>query len=159
MTDPLDALLPATTASPEATLALGEALAAHLGPGDVVALYGDLGAGKTHLVKGLARGLGADADEVTSPTFTLVQTYEGRAPLIHLDLYRLEREAELDALGLDELLGTDAVAAVEWPERAEAWLPPATLRLRLTHAPDGTRRVERLAAAPEAAPASMGFAP
>ena len=79
-------------------------------------LHGDLGAGKTAFVRGLARGLGADPDEVSSPTFTLVQEYRGRITLFHVDLYRLE-EQEVDDLGLEELILGDGVVAIEWAER------------------------------------------
>lgn len=139
---PFGALLPAETDGPDATLDLGRRLAAHLQPGDVVALHGDLGAGKTHLAKGLAAGLGADPDTVTSPTFTIVQEYATDPPLLHLDLYRIESPRELDGLGLDELLGGDAVALVEWPDRAAGRLPPGTVHLRLTHLGGDRRRVE-----------------
>lgn len=104
------------TESEEQTAAAGERLAADLKPGDVVLLFGDLGAGKTAFVRGLARGLGASGDEVSSPTFTLVQEYTGRIQLFHVDLYRLE-PGEVDDLGLDELVGGDGVVAIEWAER------------------------------------------
>ena len=136
-----DALLPAETASARETLALGRRLAERLEPGDVVALQGDLGAGKTHLAKGIAAGLGLDPDAVTSPTFTVVQEH-GDGALLHLDLYRIEAEAELDRLGLGELLDGDAVALVEWPERGGAWLPERTVWVRLTHLGGDRRRVE-----------------
>lgn len=140
--DPWATLLPARTASPEETEALGRRLAEALEPGEVVALYGDLGAGKTCLVRGLAAGLGADPEGVTSPTFTLVQTYAGRVPVHHLDVYRIESEAALDALGLEELLDSeDAVALVEWPERMEDRLPRHVRRLRLTHVGRAGREV------------------
>jgi tRNA threonylcarbamoyladenosine biosynthesis protein TsaE len=134
-------LLPAETASPAETEALGAALAAALAPGDVVALYGDLGAGKTHLAKGVAAGLGLDPDDVTSPTFTIAQEHDG---LLHVDLYRVELPEHLARLGLDEWLSADAVVLVEWPERAEAWLPPDSVRLRLTHLGGDRRRIELL---------------
>ena len=140
---PLYALLPAETASPEETLALGERLAAHLAPGDVLALYGDLGAGKTHLVKGLARGLGADPEDVSSPTFTLVNEYATDPPLHHLDVYRIERLSELEEIGVEELLHGDGLCVVEWPERMEPMLPPGTLRVRLLHLDGDRRRVEK----------------
>ena len=136
-----DALLPAQTESADETLALGRRLATLLEPGDVVALRGDLGAGKTHLAKGIAAGLGLDPDAVTSPTFTIVQEHGGGA-LLHLDLYRIESDDELARLGLDEMLDGDAVALVEWPERGGAWLPPRTVWLRLTHLGGDRRRVE-----------------
>lgn len=104
------------TSSEEETSAAGERLAASLQPGDVVLLYGDLGAGKTAFVRGLARGLGAPPEDVSSPTFTIVQEYHGRATLYHVDLYRLE-PAEVDDLGLDELVCGDGIVAIEWAER------------------------------------------
>jgi tRNA threonylcarbamoyladenosine biosynthesis protein TsaE len=105
------------TSSEEETGAAGERLAAALAPGDVVLLYGALGAGKTAFVRGLARGIGADPADVSSPTFTLVQEYTGgRATLYHVDLYRLD-PAEVDDLGLDELVAGDGVVAIEWAER------------------------------------------
>ena len=104
------------TDTEEETSAAGEGLAARIGPGDVVLLYGDLGAGKTAFVRGLARGLGASPDDVSSPTFTLVQEYHGRVTLHHVDLYRL-KPIEVDDLGLDELTSGPVVVAVEWAER------------------------------------------
>jgi len=105
------------TAGEDETSAAGERLAHSLSPGDTVFLYGQLGAGKTAFVRGIARGLGANADEVSSPTFTLIQEYTGtRAKLYHVDLYRLA-PAEIDDLGLDELLAGDGIVAIEWAER------------------------------------------
>lgn len=145
MTDPFDSLLPAATSGADETVALGRRLAERLEPGDVLALQGDLGAGKTHLAKGIAAGLGLDPAAVTSPTFTIVQEHDGgRLPLLHLDLYRVETEGELARLGLDELLDGDAVALVEWPERGHGWLPENTVWLRLTHDGGDRRRVERV---------------
>jgi tRNA threonylcarbamoyladenosine biosynthesis protein TsaE len=106
-----------TTKSEHGTFALGAALGSTLTAGTFVLLHGDLGAGKTAFVRGLARGLGAAADEVSSPTFTIIQEYAGRtATLYHVDLYRLE-PAEVDDLGLDELVSGDGVVAIEWAER------------------------------------------
>lgn len=104
------------SASEAETSAAGERLGASMEPGAVILLYGDLGAGKTAFVRGLARGLGAADDEVTSPTFTIVQEYPGRLTLYHVDLYRLE-EREVDDLGLEELVLGDGVVAIEWAER------------------------------------------
>ena len=107
---------PLLTNSEEETSAAGERLSDALQAGDVVLLYGDLGAGKTAFVRGLARGLGAPPDDVSSPTFTIVQEYRGRIPLYHVDLYRLE-PAEIADLGLEELVCGDGVVAIEWADR------------------------------------------
>jgi len=105
------------TASEEETVGAGEQLGASLQPGDVVLLTGQLGAGKTAFVRGLARGVGAAPDDVSSPTFTLIQEYRGgRATLHHVDLYRLQA-AEVADLGLDELVSGDGIVAIEWAER------------------------------------------
>ena len=105
------------SASEDDTRAIAVTLAAELTAGSVLLLSGDLGAGKTAFVRGLAAGLGISSDEVTSPTFTLVHEYRGgRLPLIHVDLYRLDR-ADLDDIGLDEDLAARGVVAIEWAER------------------------------------------
>jgi tRNA threonylcarbamoyladenosine biosynthesis protein TsaE len=105
------------TAGEEETVAAGERFARTLTSGAVVLLYGQLGAGKTAFVRGLAAGLGAAADEVSSPTFTIIQEYAGRAAtLYHVDLYRLE-PAEVDDLGLDELVAGEGIVAIEWADR------------------------------------------
>jgi tRNA threonylcarbamoyladenosine biosynthesis protein TsaE len=106
--------------------AFGERWAADLKGGEIFALTGVLGAGKTQLVKGLARGLGYRG-EVTSPTFTLVNEYVGgRLPLIHIDLYRIDSEAEAVAFGIEEYLPSRGVTVVEWPEKIAGLLPPST---------------------------------
>jgi tRNA threonylcarbamoyladenosine biosynthesis protein TsaE len=106
------------TASEAETIAAGERFARSLPKGAVLLLYGQLGAGKTAFVRGLARGLGANPDDVSSPTFTLIQEYRvGAEPILyHVDLYRLN-PAEVDDLGLDDLMDEDAVMAIEWAER------------------------------------------
>jgi tRNA threonylcarbamoyladenosine biosynthesis protein TsaE len=105
-----------TTNSEQETFALGERLARTLQPGTFVLLHGDLGAGKTAFVRGMAEGLGADPGEVSSPTFVLAQHYKGRVPLTHVDLYRLDKGAAVDDLGLEEM-ASGAVVAIEWAER------------------------------------------
>jgi tRNA threonylcarbamoyladenosine biosynthesis protein TsaE len=105
-----------TTHSEQETYALGETVAAALQPGTFVLLHGDLGAGKTAFVRGMAAGLGASPDAVSSPTFVLIQHYKGRTPLVHVDLYRLDTAAAVDDLGLEEL-AEGAVVAIEWAER------------------------------------------
>jgi len=120
------------------TESAGESLGRALAPGDVVLLFGDLGAGKTAFVRGMARGIGANAEEVSSPTFTIVQEYSGpSAALYHVDLYRLE-PAEIDDLGLDELVSGDGIVAIEWAER---WTgrPDDVTEVRLEHRGDDRR--------------------
>jgi tRNA threonylcarbamoyladenosine biosynthesis protein TsaE len=122
-------------ADAEATRAAGVALGRALRGGDVVALIGELGAGKTTLVVGVVDGAGGDVGAVASPTFALVNQYGGRLPIAHVDLYRLERERELDELGLDELWGAPPFAAlVEWADRFADRLPPDHLAVTLAHA-------------------------
>lgn len=114
-----------TSNSEDDTRAIAAALAPTLAAGAVILLFGDLGAGKTAFVRGLAEGLGVDPDDVTSPTFTLVHEYRrGRLPLIHVDLYRLDR-AELDEIGLDQDLAVKGITAVEWAERLVRSYPDA----------------------------------
>jgi tRNA threonylcarbamoyladenosine biosynthesis protein TsaE len=119
-----------------ATERLGRALGARLRAGDVVALSGTLGAGKTTLARGVLRGLGFEG-EVASPTFPIVQTYDTVPPLWHVDLYRIERDDELEELGLDEAR-LDAAMLIEWPERLPRLWGDA-LRLSLDIRPDGAR--------------------
>lgn len=117
-----------------ATEGLGATLAKNLAPGDCVALYGDLGAGKTTLTRAVLRALGV-TEEVPSPTFTLVQDYEtARLPVRHFDLYRLESPEELYELGLDDAL-SDGAALIEWPENAGPHLPEDALCIHLDGAP------------------------
>jgi tRNA threonylcarbamoyladenosine biosynthesis protein TsaE len=123
---------------PQSTEAFGARLAAALRPGDVVALSGDLGAGKTTLARGILRGLGFEG-EVSSPTFPIVQPYEELAlPVWHVDLYRIEKPAELEELALEEAL-QDGALLIEWPERLGASLWPHALRLTLQRDGEGAR--------------------
>jgi tRNA threonylcarbamoyladenosine biosynthesis protein TsaE len=116
----------------EDTRSVGRGLAADLRAGDCILLEGSLGAGKTEFARGLAEGLGVSPDEVRSPTFTLVNIYTGRLPVYHIDLYRIEKAPELRELGLEEVLGTDGVAIVEWPDRLGSYMPKRALTVRLT---------------------------
>ena len=131
------------TGSAAATEALGEALAAALEVGDVVVLSGPLGAGKTRLVAGVARGLGCAA-RVRSPSFTLINEYRGRIRLVHLDLYRLETD-DADGLGLDEQLERGAIVA-EWGEKLPAWLRAEALAIELEVGAGDARRLSARAA-------------
>ena len=122
------------------TAAAGETFARALRAGDVVLLYGDLGAGKTAFVRGVARGLGADPDDVSSPTFTIVQEYAGaHATLYHVDLYRLE-PAEVDDLGLEDLISADGIVAIEWAERWPG-RPDDVHEVRIQASPDDIRTI------------------
>ena len=129
--------------SPEETKAIGRTLAASLQRGAVVALIGDLGAGKTHFTKGLVEELGGDLAEVTSPTFTLVHEYrEGRLPVFHFDFYRLEEASELRNIGWEDYLLEDGVVVVEWAERFPSALPEGTIRVRFSIGEGNQRRLE-----------------
>jgi len=128
--------------SAEETIAFGRQLAGSLRAGDVLALTGDLGAGKTCLVKGLAAGLNI-THAVTSPTFTLIHEYRGgRLPLAHIDLYRLATASEAVNIGIEEYLSGVGVTVIEWAERIESLLPAQTKRIRLTAIDETTRQIE-----------------
>ena len=130
------------TKSAAETRSLGEKLAGRLRPGDVLLLEGDLGAGKSELTRGIAKGLGV-AETVTSPSFTILNVYEsGRCPLYHFDWYRLESSEELYELGMDEYLGGDGIAVVEWPGRCPDAVPESAVRIRMTAAGENERLIE-----------------
>jgi tRNA threonylcarbamoyladenosine biosynthesis protein TsaE len=121
------------TSSPEATRSLAERLGQLLQPGDVVALVGELGSGKTLFSQGLARGLGVPKTfYITSPTFAIINEYPGRVPFYHLDLYRVSGRAELSDLGLEEILYGQGAVAIEWAERLGKDLPAERLEVHLT---------------------------
>ena len=139
------------TQSPEETLSLGEKIGRHLRAGDIVCLFGDLGAGKTTLTQGIARGLGVPKEEyVRSPTFTLVNQYEGKLPVFHIDLYRIASLHDLEDLALEETLGNRGVAIVEWAEKlVDAKQPEKPLlgmdrwlEIHIQIEPDETRKFE-----------------
>jgi len=128
------------TASAEETEAAGEQLGATLGPGDVVALTGELGAGKTCFVKGLARALGVTRPP-TSPTFVMVNEYRGRLPVHHVDAYRTGSLTELLDLGLSELLDGDGVTVIEWADKVGPLLPARTIHVRIDGVGDEPRHI------------------
>ena len=120
---------------------LGERIAAHAAPGDVIALWGELGVGKTVLARGIAIGLGIDEDTVTSPTFIILhEHFGGRLPLYHLDLYRLD-PSQLGSTGWEEALDAGGVTVIEWPDRAGDELPPDRVDVRLEHVAETKRKV------------------
>ena len=124
------------------TRALGRRLAEQLKAGDVILLEGELGAGKSELARGVAGGLGV-TETVTSPSFTILNVYEsGRIPLYHFDWYRLESSEELYELGMDEFLGGDGIAVVEWPGRCPDAVPEGAVRIRMTAAGENERMIE-----------------
>ena len=133
------------TSGPEQTEQLGEALGSLLEAGDLVCLYGDLGSGKTHFSFGIAMGLEVREQYITSPTFTLVNVYQGRMPFYHIDLYRLKDPSELDNVGLDEYVDSDGATVIEWAERAEDELPEERLSVYFTHLDERSREIGFLA--------------
>ena len=133
------------TAAPEQTERLGEALGSLLEPGDLVCLYGDLGSGKTHFSFGIAMGLEVREQYITSPTFTLINEYDGRLPFYHIDLYRMKDPAELEGIGLDEYIDSDGATVIEWAERAEDVLPGKRLSVYLSHVNEQSREIGFLA--------------
>ncbi len=129
------------TRSEEETIALGRQLGAEFVHG-VVLLIGNLGAGKTTLAKGIVEGRnGTPADEVSSPTFTLIHQYGGEVPVYHIDLYRLDEPREVESLGLDDLFSNRSLVLIEWGERFPALLPQQRTEIRLGALPDGTREI------------------
>ncbi len=127
--------------SPHETKSWGRRLASLLEGGELLGLIGDLGAGKTCFIKGLARGLSLREEDIVSPTFTMIQEHHGRFPLYHIDLYRLE-EATLDDLGLREYLFSEGVAAVEWFERLRGGAEMEYLAVRISYAGANIRKIE-----------------
>ena len=129
-----------TTRSEEETEALGERLAKCLRAGAVVALYGDLGAGKTAFVRGMARGLEIE-ETVSSPTFTIVNEYPGDPALFHFDMYRLKNAEELYGIGWEDYLDRNGICVTEWSERIEEALPADAVRVRIRRLSDSERSV------------------
>lgn len=128
---------------PSATAAFGRRLGRSLQGGDVVGLVGPLGAGKTFLVRAVAEGLGVrDSRAVTSPTFVLWQEYDASVPIYHFDVYRLPTQADFLGLGVEEILGREGVALIEWADRVEDCLPPDTIWVRISHTGESSRRLE-----------------
>ena len=130
-----------TSNSPAETLAIAGALGASIRPGDVVALYGDLGAGKTLFCKGVGKALGIPPDRILSPTFTIVTEHAGPVPLTHIDVYRLAGSREADEIGMRELLSGDGVCLVEWAEKIEELLPTDCIQVKFSISGDDRREI------------------
>ncbi len=111
------------THSPEETRKLGRRLGKFLKPGAVVGLWGDLGAGKTVMIKGICEGLGVEIEDVTSPSFTVMNMYQGKVPVFHFDFYRVEGFEDVMEFGIEEYFYGEGISLIEWPERIEAYLP------------------------------------
>jgi tRNA threonylcarbamoyladenosine biosynthesis protein TsaE len=133
-----------TTNSPEETIALGRELASLLAPPKLVLLRGDLGAGKTTLVKGIAEGFNAAShDDVTSPTFTLIHEYRGPAAILyHIDLYRIDTQRELETLGLDDLMNDNSVLLIEWGEKFARFQKERDVEIALERVSEDQRKIE-----------------
>ena len=129
------------TRSEDETRAEGQNLSRSLQAGDVVLLTGDLGMGKTVFARGIAQGLGVSEDDVRSPSFTLVNRYDGRVTLYHIDLYRIDRPEDLAELGLEEVLGVDGIAVVEWAERLGPYRPVRVVSVRLVDGGGDVREI------------------
>ncbi|MBI4768769.1 MAG: tRNA (adenosine(37)-N6)-threonylcarbamoyltransferase complex ATPase subunit type 1 TsaE [Deltaproteobacteria bacterium] len=125
----------------EATEGLGQSLASLFRPGDVIALYGELGAGKTCLVRGLAQGLGVEKEMVSSPSFSLINEYPGVIPLFHMDCYRLGLEEEIQELGLEEYFDGPGISIIEWAERVRD-LPEERLEISISILDASRRRIQ-----------------
>ncbi len=131
------------THSPEETQELGVRIGCQLSPGDVVALIGDLGAGKTCLTQGIARGAGVGEDQtVNSPSYILINEYAGKIPVYHIDLYRLQQLEDIVALGLEEYLGGDGICVIEWADRMGRLLPENHIQVKITGEDEFTRAIE-----------------
>ena len=131
------------THSPEETQAIGERVGQNLKPGDIVALVGDLGAGKTCLTQGIARGVEVDLNQiVNSPSYTLINEYAGKIPIYHIDLYRLQHREEILDLGLEDYLEGNGICIIEWADRMLDLLPEGYMEIKLSWVDEFTRNIE-----------------
>jgi tRNA threonylcarbamoyladenosine biosynthesis protein TsaE len=141
-----DQLFEYQSTSEAETIAFGDRIGRRLEPGDLLLLLAPFGAGKTHLTKGIAAGLGVDPDEVNSPSFVIVNQYTAgapwrRMPIFHADLYRIETSHDLGTVGLEECLNGDGVCIIEWAERAADWLPRERLEVEIAETGPTSRRL------------------
>jgi tRNA threonylcarbamoyladenosine biosynthesis protein TsaE len=129
------------TRSPDETMERGCRLGQGLRPGDIVGLYGELGAGKTVFVKGIARAFGISERDITSASFTIIAQYDTSPPFTHIDLYRVERTEELTETGIWDLIGGDGITVIEWAEKAQAWLPEDHIAVHLRYIGNNVREI------------------
>ena len=127
--------------SPAETETVGCRVGSKLTAGTIVKIYGDLGAGKTTLVRGIARALGIPAESVVSPSFTIITEYESSPRLLHIDLYRIDGSNDLESTGIWDVIGSDTVTAIEWPEHAEGELPEDGVVIRIEHRRNDEREI------------------
>lgn len=127
--------------SPEATEGIGFKIGEKLRAGDIVRLYGDLGAGKTTMVKGIARALGIDRKDITSASFTVIAEYPTSPPFFHIDLYRITGGVDLDSTGIWDCIGNKSISVIEWPEHAEGELPGGSLKVAIKDIGNNSREI------------------
>ncbi|WP_428235823.1 tRNA (adenosine(37)-N6)-threonylcarbamoyltransferase complex ATPase subunit type 1 TsaE [Gracilimonas sp.] len=129
------------SSSVDETIRIGFEFGKQLTPGDVVCLAGDLGAGKTHFVKGVASFFGIEPEKVSSPTYTLIHEYSGDTPVYHFDCYRLKHEQEALEIGAEEYFYGDGVCLVEWPEKIDGLIPEDAIWVEMSHLPENKRKI------------------
>ncbi|MCP9291126.1 tRNA (adenosine(37)-N6)-threonylcarbamoyltransferase complex ATPase subunit type 1 TsaE [Gracilimonas sediminicola] len=129
------------SSSVDETIQIGFEFGKQLTPGDVVCLAGDLGAGKTHFVKGVASFFGIEPEKVSSPTYTLIHEYSGDTPVYHFDCYRLKHEQEALEIGAEEYFYGDGVCLVEWPEKIDGLIPEDAIWVEMSHLPENKRKI------------------
>jgi len=152
-----DSVISVITLSPARTKALGRLMGRMLRAGDVIAISGELGTGKTVLIKGIAAGLGIDERNVTSPTFILMNEYAGRMPVYHFDAYRIVRAAEIEELGADDYFFGNGVSLIEWADRVAGSLPADRLDVTAGHVNESRRLFEMRSTGPRSAAIITGL--
>jgi len=130
-----------TSRSEEETMEIAEEFAKSVDVGDIICLDGELGAGKTYFVKGFARAFDIAADEVTSPTFSIIQEYQGEIPLYHFDFYRLGKTDEALEIGVEEYFYSNGICIIEWPDRVKALIPEHSIHIKITQTGPDTRSI------------------
>jgi len=130
------------TNSVDETLRLGVNLGKKLSRGDIVCFYGDLGSGKTTFIKGIAKELKVNPNHVNSPTFVLLNIYEGKMPIYHFDLYRIDDSSQMQSIGYDEFIDADGISLIEWSEKLEGYIPREYLKIQISHKGESKRMIQ-----------------